>query len=217
MADEEEASSGPTSTRHVLDVDDLGSEGLAAVLALAEKDPADYPVCSTAGAWPCCSRSLPIALATARRWPRWPSAATRSTSRGPRWVSMPARVGRRRGPHAGLLPLVLCARVMDHGSLVRMGDALDAAGVAVPVVNLLSDRAHPCQALADLLTLRHVFGPAPSAGRRSPTSGTPTTSGDHWPRPHRWAGWPRGWPPRRDTGLVPRTSAWSRRSVAGWW
>ena len=27
-----------------------------------------------------------------------------------------------------------------------------------PVVNLLSDRAHPCQALADLLTLREVFG-----------------------------------------------------------
>lgn len=28
----------------------------------------------------------------------------------------------------------------------------------VPVVNLLSDRAHPCQALADLLTLRNVWG-----------------------------------------------------------
>jgi ornithine carbamoyltransferase len=30
--------------------------------------------------------------------------------------------------------------------------------VAVPVINLLSDRAHPCQAVADLLTLRRVFG-----------------------------------------------------------
>jgi ornithine carbamoyltransferase len=29
----------------------------------------------------------------------------------------------------------------------------------VPVVNLLSDRAHPCQAVADLLTLGDVFGP----------------------------------------------------------
>jgi ornithine carbamoyltransferase len=28
----------------------------------------------------------------------------------------------------------------------------------VPVVNLLSDAAHPCQALADLLTLREEFG-----------------------------------------------------------
>src|SRR5581483_6191292 len=28
----------------------------------------------------------------------------------------------------------------------------------VPVVNLLSDRGHPCQALADYLTLREQFG-----------------------------------------------------------
>ncbi len=32
------------------------------------------------------------------------------------------------------------------------------AVVDVPVVNLLSDAAHPCQALADLLTLREHFG-----------------------------------------------------------
>jgi ornithine carbamoyltransferase len=35
---------------------------------------------------------------------------------------------------------------------------LDAAGMAVPVINLLSDRAHPCQALADLLTMTEVLG-----------------------------------------------------------
>ncbi len=35
----------------------------------------------------------------------------------------------------------------------------------MPVVNLLSDRAHPCQALADLLTLRQVFGADGLAGR----------------------------------------------------
>jgi ornithine carbamoyltransferase len=29
---------------------------------------------------------------------------------------------------------------------------------AIPVVNLLSDDAHPCQALADLLTMRQQFG-----------------------------------------------------------
>jgi ornithine carbamoyltransferase len=60
---------------------------------------------------------------------------------------------------------VLCARVMDHDTLTRMADALDAAGVAVPVVNLLSDRAHPCQALADLLTLRQALGPETLADR----------------------------------------------------
>ena len=61
---------------------------------------------------------------------------------------------------------VLCARVVDHGTLERMADALDAAGVPVPVVNLLSDRAHPCQALADLLTLRECFG-AETLGART--------------------------------------------------
>jgi ornithine carbamoyltransferase len=53
---------------------------------------------------------------------------------------------------------VLCARVIDHGTLVRMAAALDGAEMAVPVINLLSDRAHPCQAVADLLTLDDAFG-----------------------------------------------------------
>ena len=41
-------------------------------------------------------------------------------------------------------------------------------------MNLLSDRAHPCQALADLLTLREHFGGSKAAA--SPTSVTATTS-----------------------------------------
>lgn len=53
---------------------------------------------------------------------------------------------------------LICARVTDHDRLVRMARALSEAGVDVPVVNLLSDSAHPCQALADLLTMRQVFG-----------------------------------------------------------
>ena len=45
------------------------------------------------------------------------------------------------------------ARVYDHRVLTRM-----AATVDVPVVNLLSDDAHPMQALSDLLTLRQHLG-----------------------------------------------------------
>ncbi|MDQ1433019.1 MAG: ornithine carbamoyltransferase [Actinomycetota bacterium] len=48
---------------------------------------------------------------------------------------------------------VIAARVFDHATLEEM-----AAVVDVPVVNLLSDRAHPTQAVADFLTLRELFG-----------------------------------------------------------
>ncbi len=48
---------------------------------------------------------------------------------------------------------LLAARVFRHDVVERMS-ALNTR----PVVNLLSDRAHPMQALADLLTLRAEFG-----------------------------------------------------------
>ncbi|MEX2254512.1 MAG: ornithine carbamoyltransferase [Acidimicrobiia bacterium] len=48
---------------------------------------------------------------------------------------------------------VIAARVFDHAVLEGFAQA-----ASVPVVNLLSDRAHPTQALADLLTLREALG-----------------------------------------------------------
>ncbi|MDQ3148018.1 MAG: ornithine carbamoyltransferase [Actinomycetota bacterium] len=48
---------------------------------------------------------------------------------------------------------VIGARVFAHGTVERL-----AAVSPVPVVNLLSDHAHPFQALADLLTLRQRWG-----------------------------------------------------------
>jgi ornithine carbamoyltransferase len=48
---------------------------------------------------------------------------------------------------------VIAARVFDHETLVEM-----AGVVEVPVVNLLSDRAHPTQAVADFLTLQELLG-----------------------------------------------------------
>ena len=53
----------------------------------------------------------------------------------------------------GCYHAIIGARVFDHRILQRM-----AAVSPVPVVNLLSDRAHPLQALADLLTIQAVFG-----------------------------------------------------------
>ena len=48
---------------------------------------------------------------------------------------------------------VLAARVFDHGLLEQM-----ATTNSVPIVNLLSDIAHPMQALADLLTIEQEIG-----------------------------------------------------------
>jgi ornithine carbamoyltransferase len=44
-------------------------------------------------------------------------------------------------------------RTFAHETLVEMADA-----ASIPVVNALTDAEHPCQALADLLTLRQRFG-----------------------------------------------------------
>ncbi len=48
---------------------------------------------------------------------------------------------------------VVAARVFDHTLLEGMAKVGE-----VPIVNLLSDRSHPCQVLADLLTLRQRWG-----------------------------------------------------------
>ncbi|MEM7326276.1 MAG: ornithine carbamoyltransferase [Actinomycetota bacterium] len=47
----------------------------------------------------------------------------------------------------------ICARVFDHGLLEDM-----AALNVVPIVNLLSDGAHPLQAIADVLTIEAEYG-----------------------------------------------------------
>ena len=47
----------------------------------------------------------------------------------------------------------IVARVNRHASLLRLADAS-----AVPVVNALSDVEHPCQALADLMTIQQHKG-----------------------------------------------------------
>ncbi len=47
----------------------------------------------------------------------------------------------------------LTARVFDHATLREL-----ANHAAIPVINALSDVAHPCQAMADLLTLQDEFG-----------------------------------------------------------
>ncbi len=48
---------------------------------------------------------------------------------------------------------MIAARVFDHSVLERMASLND-----VPIVNMLSDKSHPLQSLADILTMREEFG-----------------------------------------------------------
>ena len=145
-----------SDTRHVLEVDDLTADDLRAVLDLAERpDPA--PVLAGCG----------VALIFEK-----PSNRTRSSTEmavaqlGGHPVSLQgSEVGLDVRETAedvartlGSYHRVVCARTFSHATLERMAAALDGAGMAVPVVNLLSDDAHPCQALADVLTLRQELG-----------------------------------------------------------
>jgi len=143
-------------TRSFLEVDDIDPARLAALLDRAagwKRDPA----------------SVPRALAgkgVAALFEK-PSARTRISIEMAAWTlgGHPIYV---RGEEVGLdtresvedvartmagMCALIAARVFDHRVLERMEAAVD-----VPIVNLLSDRAHPCQALADLLTLREHFG-----------------------------------------------------------
>ena len=48
---------------------------------------------------------------------------------------------------------LIAARVFEHSVVERL-----AAAVEIPVVNMLSDRSHPLQALADVLTMQQLLG-----------------------------------------------------------
>jgi ornithine carbamoyltransferase len=143
-------------TPHILEVDDLGAAGLAEVLALSA-DPAPPPALLNRG----------VALLFEK-----PSLRTRNSAEmavfqlgghpitiRPDEVGLDAReavedVARAlAGYHC-----VIGARVSSHRTLERMAAALDEAGMPVSVMNLLSDLAHPCQAIADLLTIHQLLG-----------------------------------------------------------
>jgi ornithine carbamoyltransferase len=141
---------GTAVVRHFLEIDDLDTDELTAVLDLAER----------AG-----TEQVLIGQGVALLFEK-PSLRTRSAAEmavvqlGGHPLSLrgeevgaderepAADVARTLSTHHA----VIGARVFDHARLERMADA-----ATVPVVNLLSDLAHPCQALADLLTLRQAW------------------------------------------------------------
>ncbi len=155
------AAAGVGPGRHVLDVDDLSASEMAEVLALAQGGGA-----APAGA------AAPLAGAGVALVFERPSARTRNAAEmavvalGGHPVSIQANevgIDQRETAEDVARTLacyhrIVAARVANHRTLERMAAALDDQGVAVPVVNLLSDVAHPSQALADLLTLQQCWG-----------------------------------------------------------
>jgi ornithine carbamoyltransferase len=140
-------------TRHFLDVDDLEVDELEQVL-----DAATIPVDQL---------SKPLSGKGVALLFEKPSLRTRSSMEiavaqlgGHPVTIVGDEVGIDTRETAEDVARVLCryhgligARVFDHSRLERL-----ASVATVPVVNLLSDDAHPCQTLADLLTLRQHFG-----------------------------------------------------------
>lgn len=143
--------------RHLLEVDDLTAAELATVLELSS-DPSPSPALEGQG----------MALLFEK-----PSARTRHSMEmavvqlGGHPVSIAGgEVGiDQRESAEDIARTLACfhaaigARVFDHGLVERM-----AAVSPVPVVNMLSDHAHPLQALGDLLTVMQEFGDI--SGRR---------------------------------------------------
>ena len=139
------------SVRHLLEIDDLGPADLDAVLRRAAQGPDERPLAGrTVGLYfekPSLRtrHSCEVAVVQLGGHPvTFRGDEVGSGEREP--VADIARV--LSGYHAGL-----GARVFDHGVLEQL-----AAASTIPVVNLLSDRGHPCQALADLLTMRQSLG-----------------------------------------------------------
>lgn len=133
--------------RHVLDVDDLSPAELGDVMALAADD---FP--------PHVLKGRGVALVFQK-----PSARTRNSSEvavfqlgGHPVTIRDEEVGLDSRERAEDVARTLAqyhaaigARVLEHSVLRRM-----AAVSEVPVINLLSDRAHPLQAIADVLTMK---------------------------------------------------------------
>ena len=137
--------------RHVLDLDDLSPVEVTQVLDLAD-DPARPPL---------------LERKTVGLYFEKPSLRTRHSCEtavvqlaGHPLVFRKDEIGGSgREPMSDIAKVLsgyhaaLGARVFDHQVLENM-----AASATIPVINLLSDSGHPCQALADLLTMRQQWG-----------------------------------------------------------
>jgi ornithine carbamoyltransferase len=136
---------------HLLGIGDLDPGDLQELVSLADRIKADPG--AVAGALAGRSIGFVFMKPSLRTWVSCDVAASqlgahpiviRNDQAGLGTRETPEDIGRVLERYLDLVGL----RVFDHADLERI-----AAVVSVPVVNLLSDREHPCQAVADLQTL----------------------------------------------------------------
>jgi len=145
-------------TQHCLTLADLGAERVKRVLSVA-KGLRDQRARGERTEDVLASRTLAMIFEK-------PSLRTRVSFEqgmyelGGRAIVLGQEVGIGKRESVGDVTRVLCgmvdgiaARVFEHDKLVEMADS-----ATVPVVNMLSDDAHPCQALADVMTIMDEFG-----------------------------------------------------------
>jgi ornithine carbamoyltransferase len=137
--------------RHFLEVDDLSSDELAAVLDMAEQSdpPAVFAGRGAALLFEKPSNRTRVSMEMAVSQLGGHPISLRNEEVGIDTRETAEDLAR---VYSGMCALI-GARVFEHSKLERM-----ASVATVPVVNMLSDDAHPVQALADLLTIRQQFG-----------------------------------------------------------
>lgn len=137
--------------RHFLEIDDLEPDELRRVLAISTpgtgRDIFDHQTVAFYFEKPSLRTRHSAEAATVRLGGHPVTFSAAEVSVGSREPALDvARV--LSGYHA-----LIGARVFDHALLEAL-----ASVATVPVVNLLSDLGHPCQALADLLTMQQEWG-----------------------------------------------------------
>ena len=146
-----------STIRHFLEVDDLTPAELVRILDLCDEPaPPDGAISGELA-----GRSVGLYFEKPSLRTRHSSEAAVARLGGHPVTFTNAEVGIGTREPAGDIARVLSgfhaavgARVFDHQVLEDM-----AAASSIPIINLLSDLGHPCQALADLRTMRDELGP----------------------------------------------------------
>ncbi len=151
------ASAGFTAT-DLLTVFDLSAAELDDVLTLAMKLKLKRRPVSAASALKGCSTILVFEKASLRTRVSFEVGTTRLGGNAVYYQMQDSRIGERESIKDFAMNLdrmvdCIVARVYSQRALEEM-----ARFSSVPVINALSDEHHPCQALADVLTLRERFG-----------------------------------------------------------